>query len=106
MLHPGSVSIRQKLTDCAEGLGVVVAAALLPAQRPLRIPLSDYILWHLPEAKLDILLAHHSSLEAQLLGPGELLNSCIRASSPNLNPLSRRRQNLPRRRAVLPVSMR
>ena len=52
----------------------------------------------LPEAKLDILLAHHASLEAQLLGQVNSENYVrITRELAELNPLIERGEGLPRR---------
>ena len=62
----GSVSIRQKLTEFAEAEGLVVVARFFAQQRHPP-PSATENSKMLPEAKLDILLAHHASLEAELL---------------------------------------
>ena len=63
---------RQRLDPAeADGIrgsrGAVVVARLCPAQHPPSA-FRHEIIAMLPEAKLDILLAHHASLEAELLG--------------------------------------
>ena len=62
----------------------------------------------LPEAKLDVLLAHHASLESQLLAQMSSENYVkITRELSELNPLNRSRQNLPRRQCrAWPASMR
>ena len=51
----------------------------------------------LPEAKLDILLAHHASLEAQLLGQvGSEEYVRITRELAELESADRRRESLPR----------
>ncbi len=66
----GSVSIRQKLTEFCRGRRPGVVAGLSRASRRLALfpPFETEPMSSLPEAKLDVLLAHHASLEAESLG--------------------------------------
>src|SRR6185369_2253786 len=66
--RPGWQRLDPEETDGIRGSrGAIVVARLGPQQlsRPHPIPENNAML---PEAKLDILLAHHASLEAELLG--------------------------------------
>ena len=63
----GSVSIRQEADGIRRGRGAVVVARLCPTTHASPSAIRDTMPM-LPEAKLDILLAHHASLEAELLG--------------------------------------
>ena len=63
----GSVSIRQEADGIRRGRGAVVVARLCARIAAFRFRrFRDLSMSMLPEAKLDILLAHHASLEAAI----------------------------------------
>ena len=83
----GSVSIRAETDRIRRSRRAVVVARLCPSTASPS-PFETETMSMLPEAKLDILLAHHASLEEQLLGQVNSENYVrITRELAELNPL-------------------